>query len=203
MSPAYQIPRSTVHTEQTIKQSRFICYLGHGQSIAQVKVEVQRIRDLHPRASHVCWAYIAGPPQTTEKGLSDDGEPRGTAGLPMLSILERSGYGEIWTAVARYFGGVKLGKGGLVRAYSTSLQKALSLVQADTRQTLLHCRLDLDYNLLPVIERLCLESGIEIVKREYSDSVSAEILVPETNFNDFQNALNRISNGSVRLRREN
>ena len=203
MSSSYQIPHSTVHTEQTIKQSRFICYLGHGPSLAQVKEEVQRVRDLHPRASHVCWAYIAGPPQTTDKGSSDDGEPRGTAGRPMLSILERAGYGEIWTAIARYYGGIKLGKGGLVRAYSTSLQKALSLVQADRKQTLLHCRLDLDYNLLPVIERLCLESGVEITKREYSDCVSAEILVPETLYHDFHNTLIRISNGSARLRRVN
>ena len=203
MPPSYQIPSSSVHTEQTIKQSRFICYLGHGQSIAHVKVEVQRVRELHPRASHVCWAYIAGPPHTTEKGLSDDGEPRGTAGRPMLSILERSGYGEIWAAVVRYFGGVKLGKGGLVRAYSTSLQMALNMVEGVTRQTLLHCRLDLDYNLQPVIERLCLENGIEILQREYSDCVSADILVPETIFNDFHNALSRISNGSARLRRVN
>ncbi len=121
----------------------------------------------------------------------------------MLSILERSGYGEIWTAVVRYFGGIKLGKGGLVRAYSSSLQRTLGLVEAVTRQTLLHCRLNLDYNLLPVIERLCLEIGIEIIEREYSDRVSAELLVPEKILNDFQNALNRISNGSVRLLRVN
>ena len=120
----------------------------------------------------------------------------------MLSILERSGYGEIWTAVVRYFGGVKLGKGGLVRAYSTSLQMALNLVETVTKQTLLHCRLDLDYNLQPALERLCLESGVEILRREYSDCVSAELLVPETIFNDFQKALNRISNGSIRLQKD-
>lgn len=202
MSTSYLIPTSTVSAEQTIKQSRFICYLGHGQSITQIADEIQRIRDLHPKAAHVCWAYIAGAPQTIEKGLSDDGEPRGTAGRPMLSILEGSGYGEIWTAIARYFGGVKLGKGGLVRAYSTSLRMALSLVEADTKQTLLHCRLDLDYNLLPVIEKLCLDSGIEIIKRDYSDRFTAQLLVPETIFSDFQKAVKRVSNGSIRLHRD-
>ena len=202
VSTSYLIPSSTVCAEQTIKQSRFICYLGHGQSIAQIKDQMQRIRGQHPRSSHVCLAYIAGPPQTTDKGQSDDGEPRGTAGRPMLSILERSGYGEIWTAVVRYFGGIKLGKGGLVRAYSSSLQRTLGLVEAVTRQTYLHCRLNLDYNLLPVIERLCLESGVEIIKREYSDSFSAELLIPEKILHDFQNALNWISNGSVRLLRD-
>jgi uncharacterized YigZ family protein len=203
VSTSYPIPASTVKAEQTIKQSRFICYLGHGKSIIQIREEVHRIRHLHPRASHVCWAYIAGPPQTTEKGQSDDGEPRGTAGRPMLSVLECSGYGEIWTAVVRYFGGVKLGKGGLVRAYSTSLQRTLGLVETVTRQTLLHFRLDLDYNLQPVIERLCLESGVEIIQREYSDCYSVELLVPETVVNSFQQALKRVSNGSVRLHRDN
>jgi uncharacterized YigZ family protein len=192
-----------VGAEQTIKQSRSICYLGPGESVAHIRGELQRIRGHHSKADHVCWAYIAGPPATTEKGLSDDGEPRGTAGRPLLSILERSGYGEIWTAAVRYFGGVKLGKGGLVRAYSSSLQMALDLVQATTRQTLLHCRLDLDYNLLPAIEKLCLETGVEIIKREYSDCFSAEIRLPETAFNDFQSAVKRLGTGSVRLHRTN
>ena len=201
MSTSYLIPASTVNAEQTIKQSRFICYLGHGESVAHVTDELKRIGDRHPKANHVCWAYIAGPPQTTEKGLSDDGEPRGTAGRPLLSILESSGYGQIWTAVVRYFGGVKLGKGGLVRAYSTTLQMALSQVDAVIKQTLLHCRLDLDYNLLPVIERLCLESGVEIIEREYSDCFSAVLLVPERIFNDFQNAVDRIGSGTIRIHR--
>ena len=121
----------------------------------------------------------------------------------MLSILEGSGYGEIWTAVVRYFGGTKLGKGGLVRAYSSSLQTALNLIEAAVRQTLLRCRLDLDYNLLPVIESLCYGKGVEIIKREYSDCCSVELLVPETIFNDFQKAVKRASNGIVWLERHN
>ena len=200
---SYLIPVFTVSAEQTIKQSRFICYLGPGESIAHITDRLKLIRGHHSRADHACWAYVAGPPATTEKGLSDDKEPRGTAGRHLLSILERSGYGEIWTAAVRYFGGVKLGKGGLVRAYSTSVQMALDLVQATTRQTLLHCRLVLDYNLLPVIERLCLENGVEVIKKGFSDCVSAEILVPETIFKDFQKAVDRVSNGRVLLHLDN
>ena len=201
MPASYQIPLSTVSSEQTIKQSRFICYLGHGDSVDRITDELNRIRTLHPKASHVCWAYIAGSPQTTEKGLSDDGEPRGTAGRPLLSVLENCGYGEIWTAVVRYYGGVKLGKGGLVRAYSSVLQEALAAIATTLKQTLLHCRLDLDYNLLPVIERLCLESGVEIIKREFADRCSAELLVPETIVDDFHQTVDRISSGSARFQR--
>ena len=160
-------------------------------------MELDRIRALHPKAAHVCWAYIAGPPGTTDKGMSDDGEPRGTAGRPLLTLLEHSEYGEIWAAVARYFGGIKLGKGGLVRAYTSSLQQTLSLVHGKTSQTLLHCRLVLDYNLLPVVERLCTTRGVEITEKRFSGTITMDLLVPETGCAELQRSITRLSKGTA------
>ncbi len=165
----------------------------------QVLKELDRVRAAHPKAAHLCWAYIAGPPTTTDKGMSDDGEPRGTAGRPMLTLLEHSGYGEIWAGVIRYFGGVKLGKGGLIRAYTSSVQQALSLVESRTRQSLLHCRLLLDYNLLPIVEQLCDQCGAEIVNRYYREQVEMEAQVPESIITEFQRKINRISSARIRL----
>ena len=199
MATPYLIPTATVTAEQTIKQSRFVCYLGQGASIQKVLVELDQIRMLHPKADHVCSAYIAGPPTTADKGSSDDGEPRGTAGRPMLNLLEHTGYGEIWTAVVRYFGGIKLGKGGLVRAYTSSVQKGLSLVKTRTRQSLLHCRLLLDYNLLPIVEQLCNRYAGAIVERYYRDQVEVEVQIPESIVAEFQSEIRRVSSARIKL----
>ncbi len=131
--------------------------------------------------------------------MSDDGEPRGTAGRPMLTLLEHSGYGEIWAGVIRYFGGVKLGKGGLIRAYTSSVQQALSLVEWRTRQSLLHCRLLLDYTLLPLVEQLCTQCGAEIINRYFREQVEVEVQVPESIVTEFQREITRISSARIRL----
>ncbi len=131
--------------------------------------------------------------------MSDDGEPRGIAGRPMLTLLEHSGYGEIWAGVIRYFGGVKLGKGGLIRAYTSSVQQALSLVEWRTRQSLLHCRLLLDYNLLLLVEQLCTQYGAEISNRYYREQVEVEVQVPESIVTEFQREITRISSVRIRL----
>ena len=197
MAVSYPIPTSTVTSEQTIKKSRFIGHLGHGISPTHILSELDQIRQAHPKANHVCWAYIAGPPNTTEMGMSDDREPRGTAGKPMLTVLEHSGYGEIWTAVIRYFGGLKLGRGGLVRAYTSSVQQALGLVESRTRQSLLHCGLLLDYNLLPTVEQLCSQSDVEITERSYGEGVRLELLVPEKIVEQFESEITRISRANA------
>lgn len=196
---AYFTPLASVVTEQTIKQSRFICHLGHGPCSESIHAKLAQIRHDHPRASHLCWAYIAGPPGTMAKGMSDDGEPRGTAGRPMLALLEHSGCGEIWVAVIRYFGGIKLGKGGLIRAYTSSVQQGLELVELKKQESMLHARLRLDYNLLPVFERLCLAGKVEIIERTFTDRVLIELRAPETTITRLRGDITRISGGAAVL----
>lgn len=196
-NPAYLVPASSISFEQSIKQSRFICFLGHGPSQDHVHEALDRVRNQHLKAHHVCWAFIAGPPTTSQRGMSDDGEPKGTAGRPMLRVLDHSGFGEIWVAVVRYFGGIKLGKGGLVRAYTSSVQQALNLVEPISRQPLLQFRLLFDYNLLPVLERHCRGRGIEILDRTFLDRVELIVSVPETMAEAFRQELDQISSGSA------
>lgn len=131
MKPAqYLVPDlepGTFHrAEETIRRSRFIVTMARVTSPAEAKAFIERIREEHAHATHNCWAYNAGAPgDTAQVGASDDGEPKGTAGRPMLTAILHGGVGEVAAVVTRYFGGILLGTGGLVRAYQGSVKLGL------------------------------------------------------------------------------
>ena len=128
----YLIPKSAVVFEEEIKKSRFITYLQHTEGLEQAKAFWAEIKAQHPNARHHCWAAVAGKPTDSQQlGFSDDGEPAGTAGKPMLSALLGSQVGEISAVVVRYYGGILLGTGGLVRAYGNGVQQALKLLETE------------------------------------------------------------------------
>lgn len=199
MGSKYQVPADSVSTEQVIKNSRFICLAGHCATPEEAMEQFKDIRLLHPKANHVCWAYIAGPPDTALRGMSDDGEPRGTAGQPMLSILEYSGLGEIWTAVVRYFGGVKLGTGGLVRAYGASVKSALADLKTMDREITLSFRITIDYYLLNSCETILAREGVTIAGRQFTEQVALDLLVPEAKTERIGEQLNQACNQVIHL----
>ncbi|GAK29250.1 YigZ family protein, partial [Serratia liquefaciens] len=122
----YPIPAGPISVSEEIKKSRFITLLAPTSGVDAAKAFIQQVRDEHPAARHHCWAFVAGPPTDSQQlGFSDDGEPSGTAGKPILAQLMGSGIGEITAVVVRYYGGIKLGTGGLVRAYGSGVQQAL------------------------------------------------------------------------------
>lgn len=113
-------------SEIEVNRSRFITWLCHAPDVAAFEAMLAEARRLHPNASHHCSAFIAGPPgEQTAIGFSDDGEPGGTAGRPMYQVIEGSGLGQVACVVTRYFGGTKLGTGGLARAYAQTVTQAL------------------------------------------------------------------------------
>ena len=196
---SFLIPVATATTEQVVKQSRFICHLGHADTPASAEEQIRAIRLRHAQAHHTCWAYIAGAPDTSLKGMSDDGEPKGTAGRPMLSVLEYSGLGEVWTTVSRYFGGIKLGTGGLVRAYSTSVQNTLHAVATTLKEPSVRYRLAIGYSLLSSVEKKCTEGSIEIIDYTYGEEVALILYVPKSRLVQFQDWLQDISSGRTCL----
>lgn len=130
----YLIPQSAVVFEEEIKKSRFITYLQHAEGLEQAKAFWHSIKNQHPNARHHCWATVSLQPGNSQGlGFSDDGEPSGTAGKPMLNALLGSGIGEISAVVVRYYGGILLGTGGLVRAYGNGVQQALQLLQTSLK----------------------------------------------------------------------
>ena len=125
------VPARQCESEHIVKKSRFLARLVPVQSREQVNDAVARARLDHPDARHHCWAYLLGrPSDATGAGMSDDGEPAGTAGKPILNVLQHGELGNVLVIVIRYFGGVKLGAAGLIRAYSTAAQQVLDLTPA-------------------------------------------------------------------------
>ena len=139
---AYAVPAELFEHEVQLKRSRFIARVVHVQDREEVNAAVARARRDYPDARHHCWAYILGAPQDARNaGMNDDGEPAGTAGKPILNVLQHGLVGDVLVIVIRYFGGVKLGAGGLVRAYSGVTQQALDLLPCVTPIATSRCQL--------------------------------------------------------------
>jgi uncharacterized YigZ family protein len=178
-SVSYTVPAARHVVELVIERSRFIATVDRAADAAAARAFIDSVRADHPAATHNCWAYVAGPPgSTAHVGLSDAGEPHGTAGRPMFDVLLHSGVGEIAAVVTRYYGGVKLGKGGLVRAYVGSVQRALeslpSLVQVDR----LDLRIEVGYSELEPVRRLLDSIDARIVAEEFGAAVVLIAAVP-------------------------
>ena len=123
---SYQTLKRAITTRLEIKKSEFIAYAYPVASREQAMFHVEQLRVKYPDARHFCWAYIIGDPDnTTSAGFDDDGEPNGTAGRPILNVLQHKSIGNVIIIVVRYFGGIKLGAGGLTRAYAGSAQAAV------------------------------------------------------------------------------
>ncbi len=198
MTEPYLILKKDLSFQEEIKKSRFITYLAHVAGKEQALAYLQSIRAEHKEARHHCWAYIAGGPKdSVQIGCSDDGEPKGTAGKPMLSLLQGTNLGEIMAVVVRYSGGIKLGTGGLVRAYSNGIQQLSA--QMDTiekrfyQQYQLHC----DYAQMALIEGLLAGCAGRIVQAEYLQSVNALIEVDAQFCEQFIERLNALTQGKV------
>lgn len=197
----YKIPAKPKRTEQIIKRSRFIASTAHAATEKDAKTFIAKIRNEFPDAAHHCWAYVAGPPGDTARvGMSDDGEPHGTAGRPMLTVLLHSEVGEIAVVVTRYFGGIKLGKGGLVRAYSGSVKKALAGLTVKEKRDVLSLIVNLDYSKITVAKQVIESFKTEIIEENYAADVSFKIELPEEDEKRFIQAITDLTGGEVKIR---
>ncbi|CCQ10683.1 FIG000605: protein co-occurring with transport systems (COG1739) [Pseudoalteromonas luteoviolacea B = ATCC 29581] len=153
----YHIPSSALTYEEEIKKSTFIVHLAHTPTLVDAKHFIQQINRQYPDARHNCWAHVAGPPKGSHVyGFSDDGEPNGTAGKPMLNVLTGSGLGEVTAVITRYFGGIKLGTGGLVRAYGGTLNNALAQLPTVLKIPTVQVSGESDYSFQGLIEKCLL-----------------------------------------------
>ena len=153
--------------------------MGRAADKQQAEAFIATARATYPDARHHCWAYVAGNPfDTLQIGKSDDGEPQGTAGSPMLNILQRSKIGEIVAVVTRYFGGTKLGTGGLVRAYSSSVQMALQQLPLAEFVALATARIILPYPFEDRIRRLLEKLMATITEVIYKENVALVVEFP-------------------------
>jgi uncharacterized YigZ family protein len=177
----YPIPAGEHEAELEVRRSRFVARVGHADSAEAAKAFIGKIQERFADATHNCWAFQAGPPGDTRAiGCSDDGEPHGTAGRPMLNVLLHAPVGEVVVVVTRYFGGVKLGTGGLARAYADAVSLALEGLPVVNKENRTPWRLVVDYRLWPEFERRLAQHRGEIVQVDYAEKVSASVAIPET-----------------------
>ena len=182
----YPIPIAG-EVELVVKKSRFVCSLRPADSIEAAKAHITEISERHPEASHNCWAYkIGAPDDTSTLGCSDDGEPRGTAGKPMLTILTHADLGDVLAVVTRYFGGTKLGTGGLVKAYGDSIKFAIEELESTPKIITKTVHLETTYKLVDILKRGFPDHEAVITSEQYTDQVAFELTVPLDCFADFE-----------------
>ncbi|CAH8231686.1 YigZ family protein [Vibrio aestuarianus] len=168
----YLIPALPAQFEEEIKKSLFITYLAHTPNVEAAKAFVEQIKAKHSDARHNCWGFVAGRPEDSMLwGFSDDGEPSGTAGKPILAQLSGSGVGELTAVVTRYSGGIRLGTGGLVKAYGGGVQQALKLLQTIEKKITVKLRLTLDYGFLPIAQSIMVQYEAIEFEANYMEQV--------------------------------
>ncbi|MGY5958993.1 IMPACT family protein [Kosakonia sp. BK9b] len=197
---SWLIPAAPVTFSEEIKKSRFITLLAHTDGVEAAKAFVEAVRTEHPDARHHCVAWVAGQPDDSQQlGFSDDGEPSGTAGKPMLAQLMGSGVGEITAVVVRYYGGVLLGTGGLVKAYGGGVQQALNQLTTARKMPLTEYTLCCDYAQLAGVETLLGQFEGKIVASEYQASVCLRVALPHSRLQAFSARLADFSRGALQL----
>lgn len=184
-------------TELEVKRSKFLTLANNASTRQEADDFIRSLRQQHPQANHVCWAYIAGGPTTTIRSMSDDGEPSGTAGMPMLKILEHSGYGDIVVAVVRYFGGTKLGTGGLQRAYSDAVSQVLADLPTKIKVSRTILKLSYDYEFEGAVTRLLARYDVENIQSDYTEKVMSNIEVATIELHDLKVEMVNITSGKI------
>lgn len=164
--------KKEVISEIDIKNSRFITLLVK-INCASVKTVLEEIKLKYPKATHYCYGYI----YKDIKHFSDDGEPGGTAGMPILHVLEKENLNNILCVVVRYFGGIKLGTGGLVRAYTKAVTEALGKAEFLYLEKGYKIELNFNYNVLKNVEYLL--KDITILEKRFDEKISFIVLIPE------------------------
>ncbi len=201
MTKPYQIAVNKVEHETIVNRSRFICYLSPCLSIEEAKVQVKQYQLDHPQASHHCYAFITkAADNSLGYGYSDDGEPSGTAGKPMLAVLQGGGIGQVCAIVVRYFGGTKLGTGGLQRAYGDSVRQALVFLQSKTKIAMAAKTLACQYSQVDDVLHIISQAEGQVIEQEYLQHVQFKLLLPQAKLALIEHKLQTLSAGELSLK---
>jgi len=184
--------RLDTETETVISKSRFISYIRRTPTEEAAKAFISEIKTMHKSANHNCSAYIIGESALIQKA-NDDGEPSGTAGVPILEVLKQEGMYDTTIVVTRYFGGIKLGGGGLIRAYSGSASSAVKASGKVVKIPVIPMEVTMDYTNTSRFEHYLGETGIEIRDITYTDRVTYFLHVKEADREAFTERLQEIT----------
>lgn len=193
----YPIPAQQTRTEIEVKKSRFIATAAPVFSVEEAREFIGRIKKEYSDASHNVPAFLVGYGRSVTKHCTDDGEPSGTAGRPMLAVLEGSGFGDIAVVVTRYWGGTKLGTGGLVRAYGDAVKAVLAILPRAEKVPTHTVMLAIPYSHLERVRLLVAEHGGNIEEESFAADITLVIQFVVDRFESFQVDLNEMSHGSL------
>lgn len=196
MLQKYRTIKEDNQHEVEIKKSRFICFLKRIETEEEAKAFIQQIKKEHWKANHNCSAFVLGDHHEIQRS-SDDGEPSGTAGVPMLEVLKKNDLINVCAVVTRYFGGTKLGAGGLIRAYSGSVAQAIvhtGIVEGRLQQEVF---VQLDYSNWGKMENFIASENLAVKDTQFTDRVIVTCMVDENQVADFEAQVTDLLNGQV------
>jgi uncharacterized YigZ family protein len=191
---SYKTVKGYGENEIIIQKSRFICYVDRATTEQEAQEFIQKIKKLHRDANHNCSAYLIGENNQIQKA-NDDGEPSGTAGVPILEVLKKKDLKDTVVVITRYFGGIKLGAGGLIRAYGTATSEGINHVGIVERKLMRIMSVTVDYTWVGKIENELRSSDYLLKNTNYTENVEFEIYVEESRTEAFVEWMTEITNG--------
>lgn len=198
MLPHYFTIKEKGEHEIIIQKSRFITYINRAETEDSAQEFIQEIKKKHWDATHNCSAYLIGEQNNIQKA-NDDGEPSGTAGIPMLEVLKKRDLKDTVVVVTRYFGGIKLGAGGLIRAYGSSVSEGINAIGVVERKLMVVMHVKADYPLLGKLENELRSSVYQIKDIHYTDKVEIETYVEEAQIGNFSAWMTDLTNGQAEI----
>lgn len=193
----YRIPEGIQRSEIVVVNSRFITTTARADTPEVAREFIATIRAAMPDASHHVYAFRAGYGNSIIEGMSDDGEPSGTAGPPSLAVLRGADIGDIVLVTTRYFGGTKLGTGGLVRAYTEAAQTALNQIVTIIKAPKTYLGLDIPYPLYESVKRLIEQYEGKIEEETFATEVNLMVILLQRDIEGFSQALTTLSHGKL------
>lgn len=195
----YPIPAAEIRTEMRVSNSRFIATAAYTPTVDDAKAFIARIRTEFADATHNVFAYIVGYGATTTLGISDDGEPGGTAGRPALAVLRGSGLGDVAVVVTRYFGGTLLGTGGLVRAYGDAVRAVLEQLPRAEKVERRTGLIAVDYPMYEQVKRLVAAHNGTVLHEDFATDITLTLMFALEDMAPFNAALIDLTAGQAEL----
>lgn len=197
ISENYKTIKGEINDEFEIEKSNFITNMKYVESEKDALSFIEKIKEKYKDANHNCHAYIINE-KPEIKRYSDDGEPQGSAGLPMLSVLEKENLFNVVAIVTRYFGGKKLGKGGLVRAYTRGVSDCLD-GYITCRKIFVESKIIFDYNLLGIIENFLNEEKYIIIEKDFLENVRINLYIKKEDFEKIEKKLIDMTSSNIKI----
>lgn len=195
----YPIPAGRAEIELIINRSRFIAVADYTPTVEAARALIDECKQRYPDASHHVYAFAVGYGATVTHGMTDDGEPSGTAGKPTLAVVKGCGLGDVTVVTTRYFGGTKLGTGGLVKAYTESAQMVLAEIPRTEKVEKCTVEFEVPYHLYEQVIRLVGQHHGEVGSEDFGVAVTLQLTFPLSDLPDFAANLSELSSGQITI----